>query len=294
MVSTKPDNTPVTDADQAVERIIRKTIEASRPTDHIFGEEMGSSSSEPGPQSGRQWIIDPIDGTAGFSRGIPIWGTLIALAMDGKPVVGVVSAPALGQRWWGGKGVGAWTQRSGDKEATALAVSNVQNLSDATFSYNSMVGWLDDGRAQALTSLVQSVWRARAIGDFWAYMLVAEGALDIAGEADLQPYDMAALVPIVEEAGGRFSSLDGAARASGMAPPWPQTLSYTMRSSLACRKIPAHEACHHRGFDWRTPYSPAALAVCLAPPRSNQRVSPPSAEGVVLKSVMELTAWSVR
>lgn len=209
VVSTKPDNTPVTDADQAVERIIRKTIEASRPTDHIFGEEMGSSSSEPGPQSGRQWIIDPIDGTAGFSRGIPIWGTLIALAIDGKPVVGVVSAPALGQRWWGGKGVGAWTQRSGDKEATALAVSNVQNLSDATFSYNSMVGWLDDGRAQALKSLVQSVWRARAIGDFWAYMLVAEGALDIAGEADLQPYDMAALVPIVEEAGGRFSSLDG-------------------------------------------------------------------------------------
>jgi histidinol-phosphatase len=209
VVSTKPDNTPVTDADQAVERIIRQTIEASRPTDHIFGEEMGSSSSEPGPQSGRQWIIDPIDGTAGFSRGIPIWGTLIALAIDGKPVVGVVSAPALGQRWWGGKGVGAWTQRSGDKEATALAVSNVQNLSDATFSYNSMVGWLDDGRAQALKSLVQSVWRARAIGDFWAYMLVAEGALDIAGEADLQPYDMAALVPIVEEAGGRFSSLDG-------------------------------------------------------------------------------------
>ena len=209
VVSTKPDNTPVTDADQAVERIIRKTIEASRPTDQIFGEEMGSSSSEPGPQSGRQWIIDPIDGTAGFSRGIPIWGTLIALAMDGKPVVGVVSAPALGQRWWGGKGVCAWTQRSGEKEATALAVSNVQNLSDATFSYNSMVGWLDDGRAQALKSLVQSVWRARAIGDFWAYMLVAEGALDIAGEADLQPYDMAALVPIVEEAGGRFSSLDG-------------------------------------------------------------------------------------
>ena len=209
VVSTKPDNTPVTDADQAVERIIRKTIEASRPTDQIFGEEMGSSSSEPGPQSGRQWIIDPIDGTAGFSRGIPIWGTLIALAIDGKPVVGVVSAPALGQRWWGGKGVGAWTQRPGDKEATPLAVSNVQNLSDATFSYNSMVGWLDDGRAQALKSLVQSVWRARAIGDFWAYMLVAEGALDIAGEADLQPYDMAALVPIVEEAGGRFSSLDG-------------------------------------------------------------------------------------
>ena len=209
VVSTKPDNTPVTDADQAVERIIRKTIEASRPTDQIFGEEMGSSSSEPGPQSGRQWIIDPIDGTAGFSRGIPIWGTLIALAIDGKPVVGVVSAPALGQRWWGGKGVGAWTQRSGGKEATALAFSNVQNLSDATFSYNSMVGWLDDGRAQALKSLVQAVWRARAIGDFWAYMLVAEGALDIAGEADLQPYDMAALVPIVEEAGGRFSSLDG-------------------------------------------------------------------------------------
>jgi len=208
-VSTKPDSTPVTDADKAVERIIRSTIEASRPDDHLYGEEFGSSSNAEGAQPGRQWIIDPIDGTAGFSRGIPIWGTLIALAIDGVPVLGVVSAPALGQRWWAGKNLGAWSRRKGQTQVESLAVSKVSALSDATLSYNNLVGWIAEGRGEALTSLAHSVWRARAIGDFWSYMMVAEGTLDIAGEADLAPYDMAALVPIIEEAGGTFSSLDG-------------------------------------------------------------------------------------
>jgi histidinol-phosphatase len=209
VITTKPDRTPVTDADQAVEKLIRSTIAAARPDDAILGEEMGLTSESAGPQPDRQWIIDPIDGTAGFLRGLPIWATLIALAIDGEPVVGVVSAPALGQRWYAARGHGAFTTTWSQPEPAALRVSKVKKLADATVSYNSLPGWINDGRGEQVTQLATGAWRARAIGDFWSYMLVAEGSLDVSGEADLQPYDMAALVPIIEEAGGRFSSLDG-------------------------------------------------------------------------------------
>jgi histidinol-phosphatase len=206
-VTSKPDRTPVTDADRAVERAIRDRLAAERPHDGILGEEFGAVD---GTSSGahRQWIIDPIDGTANFLRGVPIWGTLIALAIDGKPVVGVVSAPALAQRWWAGRGLGAHTVAHGGAPRP-LRVSGVSTLSDAVLSYNSLPGWDEAGRLEPLIDLTRAVWRARAIGDMWSYMLVAEGAIDIAGEFDLQPYDMAALQPIVEEAGGRFSSVDG-------------------------------------------------------------------------------------
>lgn len=208
-VTTKPDRTPVTEADREVEHAIREGLTASRPDDAILGEEFGST----GPQQGdhrphRQWIIDPIDGTANFLRGVPIWGTLIALAIDGVPVVGVVSAPALGQRWWGAKGLGAHTQRAG-KHEERLSVSSVTSLDDAVVSYNSLPGWIDAGRGDQAIALAKSAWRARAIGDMWPYMLVAEGAIDVSTECGLQPYDIAALIPIVEEAGGRFTDIDG-------------------------------------------------------------------------------------
>jgi histidinol-phosphatase len=209
VVSTKPDRTPVTDADTAVEDIITSMILASRPNDAVLGEERGSTSHTIGQQPGRQWIIDPIDGTANFLRGVPIWATLIALAIDGDPVVGVVSAPALGQQWWAATGQGAWTKRDSHSEAQPLSVSAVAQLSDSIVNYNSLPGWIDDNREAQVRALVTSAWRARAIGDFWPYMMVAEGSMDVSGEADLQPYDMAALVPIIREAGGRFSSLDG-------------------------------------------------------------------------------------
>ena len=208
-ISTKPDRTPVTDADLAVESIIRTTIEASRPEDSILGEELGSDSEGFGPKKGRQWIIDPIDGTAGFLRGLPIWATLIALAVDGDPVVGVVSAPALKKRWFAASGCGAWVVNTGFPHAQPLTVSKVRTVADATVSYNSLPGWITDGRSEQVTQLATSAWRARALGDFWSYMLVCEGSLDVAGEPDLQPFDSAALVPILREAGGRFSSLDG-------------------------------------------------------------------------------------
>ncbi len=206
-VTTKPDRTPVTDADQAVERAIREGLATERPADGILGEEYGTAAGT-GTGAQRQWIIDPIDGTANFLRGVPIWGTLIALAVDGVPVVGVVSAPALGQRWWGARGLGAYGAAQG-AAPRRLYVSGVRELGDAVLSYNSLPGWDDAGRLTQIIDLTRSVWRARAIGDMWSYMLVAEGAIDIAGEFDLQPYDMAALQPIIEEAGGRFSSVDG-------------------------------------------------------------------------------------
>lgn len=209
VVTTKPDRTPVTDADHAVESVIRSTISASRPEDDIFGEEMGTDSKTSGAKPGRQWIIDPIDGTAGFLRGLPIWGTLVALAIDGVPVVGAISAPALGKRWFGATDLGAWSTHAGSREETPLQVSTVATLSDATLSYNSIPQWVTDGRQEALLELTSRAWRTRALGDFWPYMLVAEGSLDMAGEPDLQPYDMAAIQPIIEGAGGRFSSLDG-------------------------------------------------------------------------------------
>lgn len=208
VVTTKPDRTPVTDADQAVERSIRAGIAAARPNDSILGEEYGTEGT-----GSRQWIIDPIDGTANFLRGVPIWGTLIALAVDGVPIVGVVSSPALGKRWWAAKGHGAFGMVPGE-EPQRLQVSKVAELGDAALSYNSIKGWDGAGHLDRLVDLQRRVWRAQAIGDAWAYMLVAEGHLDAAGEWDMKPYDIAALIPIVEEAGGRFSSL------SGEAGPW--------------------------------------------------------------------------
>ncbi len=209
VVTEKPDRTPVTDADTAVEDLIRSTLQASRPEDSLLGEERGSSSNTSGAQPGRQWIIDPIDGTVNFLRGVPVWATLIALVIDGDPIVGVVSAPALGQKWWAATGQGAWTQRVGEKEPTRLSVSKVAQLGDAIVNYNSFPAWIENDREPQARALALSGWRARAIGDFWPYMLVAEGSLDVSGEPDLQPYDMAALVPIIREAGGHFSSLDG-------------------------------------------------------------------------------------
>jgi histidinol-phosphatase len=204
-VTTKPDRTPVTDADTAVERSIRAGIEAARPHDSILGEEYGTEGSSP-----RQWIIDPIDGTANFMRGVPIWGTLIALAIDGVAHVGVVSSPALGKRWWGATGHGAFGMSQGH-EPQKLQVSGVADLADATISYNSIQGWDGANHLDQLITLQRQVFRARSIGDAWAYMLLAEGHLDAVGEWDLKPYDMAALIPIIEEAGGRFTSLEGEA-----------------------------------------------------------------------------------
>jgi len=202
-VMSKPDLTPVTDADQAVEESIRRTLSRVRSRDAITGEEHGSTG-----HSQRRWIIDPIDGTKNFVRGVPVWATLISLVVDDEVVLGVVSAPLLQRRWWASVGNGAWTGKSLLK-ATRCQVSDVRRLEDASLSYSSLSGWEERGQFDDFRSLMRRCWRTRAYGDFWSYMLLAEGAVDLAAEPELEVYDMAALDVIVREAGGRFTSLDG-------------------------------------------------------------------------------------
>jgi histidinol-phosphatase len=206
-VTTKPDNTPVTDADKSAEDAIRSLLQTHRPEDGIVGEEFGSEGSE----KERYWVIDPIDGTKNFLRGVPTWATLIGLmerSSDGseKVVVGVVSAPALYRRWYASKGGGAFVMLSTDLPKR-INVSAVSQIEDASISYSDFVGW--GNRLAPFHSLLESAWRTRAHGDFWSHMLVAEGALEIAVEPQLALWDMAALDIIVREAGGRFTNLDG-------------------------------------------------------------------------------------
>jgi len=202
-VELKPDDTPVTAVDRAAEQLIRELLARERPSDSVLGEEYGSSG-----EAARRWILDPIDGTKNFIRGVPVWATLISLFDGDTPAVGVVSAPALGRRWFAAADAGAWEGRDATA-ARRLSVSKVATLSEASVSYSSLTGWEEANRLDALLDLSRRVWRTRAYGDFWSYMLVAEGVVDIAAEPELEVYDMAALVPIVLEAGGSFTSLDG-------------------------------------------------------------------------------------
>jgi histidinol-phosphatase len=202
-VVNKPDLTPVTDADKSVEEGIRRTLSRARPRDAVLGEEQGSTGS-----SNRRWVVDPIDGTKNFVRGVPVWATLIALMIDDEVVVGCVSAPQLNRRWWASAGGGAWTGRS-LLNASPCRVSDVGRLDDASLSYSSLSGWDERDRLDDFLALSRRCWRTRAYGDFWSYMLLAEGAVDLAAEPELKIYDMAALDVIVREAGGMFTSLDG-------------------------------------------------------------------------------------
>ena len=202
-VSTKADRSHVTDADLATERAIREILTAERPADGIFGEEFGAEGS-----THRQWIIDPIDGTANFLRGVPLWGTMIALAVDGVPQVGVVSMPALGRRWWASAGAGAWTAT--DAEPRRIRASTVSTLDEASVSFQSITQWAESGHLEQLLTLAERVWRDRAYGDIYAYMLLAEGRLEMVAEFGVKEYDVAAAVPIVREAGGRMTGFDGA------------------------------------------------------------------------------------
>ena len=203
-VETKPDMTPVSDADVAVESALRDKLGTARPADAVLGEEFGGDVQF----SGRQWVIDPIDGTKNFVRGVPVWATLISLLEDGKPVVGVISAPALARRWYASEAAGAW-RTFADGSVTRLGVSGVAGLADASISISSLSGWRDRGLRDQLISLTDDAWRLRGYGDFFSYCLVAEGAVDIAAEPEVSLWDLAALSVLVTEAGGRFTSLAG-------------------------------------------------------------------------------------
>ncbi|MFC4947149.1 histidinol-phosphatase [Pseudonocardia sp. GCM10023141] len=204
-VTRKPDRTPVTDADTATEHALREQISAERPDDAVLGEEEGGTV----PESGRGWVLDPIDGTKNYSRGVPVWATLIGLTVAGQPVVGVASAPALGRRWWAAQGLGAWTTDSPGGEPRRLTVSGVTDIGDAYLSTTDVRTFAEQGRLDNYRALMDAVWETRAFGDFWQYCLVAEGVLDIAVDPIANPWDLAALVPILDEAGGRLTSLTG-------------------------------------------------------------------------------------
>jgi histidinol-phosphatase len=229
VVINKPDNTPVTDADRAVETAIREALAIHRQTDGLVGEEFGSDKGI----SGRYWVIDPIDGTKNFMRGVPTWATLIALVEvdtsgNEEVILGIASAPALTRRWSAAKGHGAFVRFSGATSADdfsediqspdfssienainekKISVSKVSTLSDASISYSDFVGWGD--RLEPFQKMLSHAWRTRGIGDFWSHMLVAEGAVDIAIEPKLAVWDMAALDIIVREAGGTFTNTAG-------------------------------------------------------------------------------------
>ncbi len=200
-VRTKADHTPVTEVDEAVERMVRERLQRERPDDAIVGEEFGTD----GAAGGRRWIVDPIDATKNFVRGIPVFATLIAL--EGR--AGVVSAPALGRRWWAARGQGAFCN------GAPIRVSTVDQLAESHLCYDDVPGFEHYGLGERFLALARRCWRSRGFGDFWSHMLVAEGAVEIAIEPEVALWDVAAIQVIVEEAGGRFTSLAGETRADG-------------------------------------------------------------------------------
>lgn len=204
VVETKPDLTPVSEADRAVERALRERLARDRPGEQIFGEEEGGA-----PAGDARWILDPIDATKNYVRGIPVFATLIALEREGVIVAGVASAPALGRRWWAARDEGAFA------DGRPLRVSQVARLDDAVLTYTSAADFFEAGLGAQFERLAQTAWAPRGYGDFWQYMLLAEGAVDVAIETAAEVWDLAAPQVIVEEAGGRFTTFDGTRTAAG-------------------------------------------------------------------------------
>jgi histidinol-phosphatase len=209
VVERKPDRSPVTDADTAVEDEVRTMLAERFPGDAVVGEERGGTIG-----AGRAWVLDPIDGTKNFLRGVPAWATLIALVVDGHPEIGVVSAPALGRRWWAAAGEGAWTSTP-DGRRRRISVSKVHSLEDAYLSTTDLGSWVDYHSRERYLALADACWETRAFGDFWQHCLVAEGSMDLAAEAIVNPWDVAAVQVLVDEAGGTFTDLSGKRRFDG-------------------------------------------------------------------------------
>jgi histidinol-phosphatase len=213
-VVTKPDHTPVSESDKRTELALRERLGDVRPDDSIIGEEFGGEFDPAHPAPGRAWVIDPIDGTKSYVRGMDTWTTLIALLDDGEVKLGVVSMPALGKRWWAVRGQGAFA------DGRQIHVSRIAELGDAQFVWSGIEEWDAIGQFQKVVDFGRRCWRTRGVGDSWQYMLVAEGAAEVATDPEATLWDLAAVSIVVEEAGGTFTGLDGSAGAgagSGLA-----------------------------------------------------------------------------
>ena len=204
-IKTKPDRTFVTQADTAIERAIRDRLRAAHPDHGLVGEEYGTEDAD----ASTRWYIDPIDGTHNFMRGVPLFGTLLAVERDGELQAAVISAPALRERWWARRGGGAWARSADDAQPRQIHVSGVAALADSQLLYGSGHDIEASGRAPGFHALLGDVWRERGFGDFWGYALLAEGAAEAMVEVDLWPWDAAAPTVLIEEAGGRVTDLDG-------------------------------------------------------------------------------------
>ncbi len=202
-VRHKDDGSLVTQVDVQTEELLRHQLQRTRPRDVVQGEELPTTG-----HGNRRWVLDPIDGTVSYIRGVPVWATLIGLVVDDVPVLGLVAAPALSRRWWAALGSGAWTGRT-LSAAKRIQVSDTSRVEHAAASLSDLGSWRSDPRREGFLRLSERCWRTRAYGDFWSHMLVAEGAVDLAVDPRLAVHDMVALAPIVTEAGGRFSDLDG-------------------------------------------------------------------------------------
>jgi histidinol-phosphatase len=214
VVETKPDLTPVSEADRAVEQALREHLATRRPQDTVFGEEYGEANGSAATAT-RRWIVDPIDGTKGYVRGMPVWATLLALEDAGEMVLGVVSAPAMGRRWWAARGAGAFATAPDAGGPRPMRVSGIRELQDAQMCFGGFEEWRQTGRLDVLLALSETCWRTRGYGDFWQYMLVAEGAAEIALDPAVALWDVAAPMVIVQEAGGRFTDFGGSQTAAG-------------------------------------------------------------------------------
>jgi histidinol-phosphatase len=207
VIETKPDRTFVTEADKAIETLIRDRLHAAFPDHGLIGEEHGTEAVD----ASVRWYIDPIDGTHNFIRGVPLFGTLLAVERDGELQAGVLSAPALDERWWGWRGGGAWARNRG-VAARRVSVSAVSRLEDAQVLYGSGRDIMASGRAPGFDRLLRDVWRERGFGDFWGYALLAEGAAEAMIEVELSPWDAAAPMLLIEEAGGRATDFEARRR----------------------------------------------------------------------------------
>jgi histidinol-phosphatase len=204
LIETKPDLSPVSEADREIEQMVRARIAAARPQHAVLGEEFGGEAT-----AAVRWIVDPIDGTKRYIRGVPLFGFLLALERDGDLVLGLVSAPALSRRWWAARGLGAFA------DGRPIHVSAIDQLSDAHISVASLDSWLARDKFRQLGEIASRVWSSTGYGDFWCHLLVAEGAADAAIEPAGAIWDFAPLKVIVEEAGGRFTDFSGTPTADG-------------------------------------------------------------------------------